>query len=134
MLCLLVTNQGEPMFAETAGDPIDTFDYLTVTIRRYHDADSVSLLRNPLAILAAVFDRLGRHEEAAIISGFAANAMTRASFPQLEKAIAHLRDMLGDQTYASLARKGEKMATTEIVTYAYDHINEARTTFNAVSE
>jgi predicted ATPase len=134
MLCVLVTNQGESMFAETAGDPIDTFDYLTVTIRRYHDAGSVSLLRNPLAILAAVFDRLGRHEEAAIISGFAANAMTRASFPQIEKAIAHLRDMLGDQTYASLARKGETMATTEIVTYAYDRISEARTTLNAVSE
>ncbi|MDT5048799.1 MAG: hypothetical protein QOG75_4693 [Mycobacterium sp.] len=134
MLCMLVTNQGDLMFVETAGDPIDTFDYLTVTIRRYHDAGSVSLLRNPLAILAAVFDRLGRYEQAATLSGFAANAMTRASFPQLVKAIAHLRDMLGDQTYASLASKGEKMATSEIVTYVYDHINEARATLNDVSK
>jgi hypothetical protein len=127
MLCMLVTNQGDLMFVETAGDPIDTFDYLTVTIRQYHDAGSVSLLRNPLAILAAIFDRLGRYEPAAILSGFAENIMTRASFPQLEKAIAHLRDVLGDRPYESLARRGETMITAEIVTYAYDQIHQART-------
>jgi hypothetical protein len=60
--------------------------------------------------------------------------MTRASFPQLEKTIAHLRDVLGVQTYASLASRGEKMATSELVTYVYDRISEARTTLNAVSK
>ena len=41
--------------------------------------------------------------------------------------IAHLRDVLGDQTYESLARKGETMTTAEMVTYAYDQIDQART-------
>ena len=42
-------------------------------------------------------------------------------------AIAHLRDVLGDQTYESLARKGETMTTSEVATYAYDQIDQART-------
>ncbi len=49
-------------------------------------------------------------------------------------AIAHLRNMLGEATYESLARKGETMTTAEIVTYAYDQIDHARATLNAVSE
>jgi hypothetical protein len=134
MLCLLATNHGDSMIVEAAGDPIDAFDYLTVTIRRYHDAGSVSLMHNPLAILATVFDRLGSYEPAAVISGFAATAMARAGFPQIEITIAHLRDVLGDRTYESLARKGETMTTAEVVTYAYNQISQARTTSNAVSK
>jgi hypothetical protein len=41
--------------------------------------------------------------------------------------IAHLRDVLGDQTYESLARKGETMTTAAMVTYSYDQIDQART-------
>jgi hypothetical protein len=41
--------------------------------------------------------------------------------------IAHLRDVLCDQTYESLARKGETMTTAAMVTYAYDQIDQART-------
>ena len=48
--------------------------------------------------------------------------------------IAHLRDVLGDQTYESLARKGEAMTTAAMVTYAYDQIDQARTELNAVSK
>jgi hypothetical protein len=57
---------------------------------------------------------------AATIAGFAVNPFTAASFPEANTAIAHLRDVLGDQTYESLARKGEAMTTAETVTYAYD--------------
>jgi hypothetical protein len=39
---------------------------------------------------------------------------------------AHLRDVLGDQTYESLAGKGERMTTAEMATYAYDQIDQAR--------
>ena len=52
--------------------------------------------------------------------------MTAAALPELGTAIAHLRDVLGDQTYESLARKGETMTTAEMVTYAYDQIDQAR--------
>jgi len=40
--------------------------------------------------------------------------------PQIDATIAHLRDVLGDQTHESLAQKGETMTTAEMVTYAYD--------------
>jgi hypothetical protein len=43
-----------------------------------------------------------------------------------------LRDVLGDQTYESLARQGEAMRTAEMVTYAYDQIDQARAELNAV--
>ena len=49
-------------------------------------------MHNPLAILADVFDRLGRHEQAATVSGFAASPMARAGYPQLEATVTHLRE------------------------------------------
>jgi hypothetical protein len=52
---------------------------------------------------------------------------------ELDPAIGHLRDVLGDQTYESLARKGEQMATSAMATYAYDQIDQARAELNAVS-
>ena len=134
VLCMLAATAGDLVFGATRGDPIDAFDYLTVTIRRYHDSANLANLHNPLAILAAVFDRLGHHEQAATISGFAATPMTRASYPQINTAITHLRDILGDQAYESLARKGETMTTAEMTTYAYDQIDQARSELNAVSE
>ncbi len=79
------------------------------------------------------FDRLGRYEPAATIAGFAFSPLT-AALPELSTAIAHLRDVLGDQTYESLARKGETMTTAAMATYAYDQIDQARTELNAVSK
>jgi hypothetical protein len=52
--------------------------------------------------------------------------MTAAAYPEINTTIAHLRDVLGKATYESLARKGEAMTTAEIVTYAYDQIDQAR--------
>ena len=98
-----------------------------LAIRNYHDAGNTTLIRNPLAVLAALFDRLGRYEPAATIAGFAVIPFTSATVPKINTAIAHLRDVLGDQTYESLARKGETMTTAEMVTYAYDQIDQART-------
>jgi hypothetical protein len=54
--------------------------------------------------------------------------------PDFGTLIAHLRDVLGDQAYESLARKGETMTTAAMVTYAYDQIDQARTELNAVSK
>ena len=44
--------------------------------------------------------------------------MTAVAVPELGTAITHLRDVLGDQTYESLARKGETMTTAAMATYA----------------
>ncbi len=39
----------------------------------------------------------------------------------------HPGDVLGDQTYESLARAREKMTTAAMVAYAYDQIDQTRT-------
>jgi hypothetical protein len=53
--------------------------------------------------------------------------MAATTLPELGTAITHLREVLGEQTYESLARKGETMTTAAMVTYAYDQIDQART-------
>jgi predicted ATPase len=108
------------------GDPLAALDHVTLAIRNYHDAGN-ALIRAPLAILAAFFDRLGRYEPAATIAGFAVSPMTAALEPELSTAIGHLREVLGDHAYESLARKGETMTTAAMATYAYDQIDQART-------
>ena len=60
--------------------------------------------------------------------------ITAVAIPEIGTAITHLRDVLGDQTYESLARKGETMTTAEMATYAYDQIDQARAELNAVSK
>jgi len=40
--------------------------------------------------------------------------------------IAHLRDVLGEETYESFARAGKTMTTAAMATYAFDHIDQAR--------
>ncbi len=115
------------------GDTVSAFDHLTLAIRDYHNAGD-TLIRVPLALLAVLFDRLGRYEPAATIAGFALSPLTAAGFPEITTAIAHLRDVLGDQTYESLARKGETMTTAAMVTYAYDQIDQARAELNTVAK
>ena len=102
-----------------AGDPQPT------TTRQHHD-DPSRRQSSPF-----VFDRLGRHEAAATIAGFAVSPSPRG--PSRD----HHRDrpparVLGDPTYESLARKGKTMTTAAIVTYAYDQIDQARAELNAV--
>ncbi len=113
--------------AAAHGNPTDTFDYLTLAIRNQYESGSLSLTSTSLAVLAFIFDRLGHHEPAATISGVAATPYARTAVPEINTAITHLRDVLGDQTYESLARKGETMTTAAMVTYAYDQIDQART-------
>ena len=88
----------------------------------------------PWAVLATLFDRLGHHESAAILTGFALNPLTVLTSPEITTTITHLRDVLGEATYESLARKGETMTTAAMVAYAYDQIDQARTKLNAVSK
>jgi len=111
---------------EHGGDPLAALEYITLAIRNYHESGNTAHMRHPLAVLADLFDRLGHHESAATMAGFALNPFTTAASPAINAAIAHLRDVLGDQTYESLARKGETMTTAAMVTYAYDQIDQAR--------
>ncbi|MDT5183014.1 MAG: hypothetical protein QOI29_1172, partial [Mycobacterium sp.] len=88
----------------------------------------------PLASLAALLDRLGRYEQAATNAGFALSPLAVTGVPEITNAITQLRDVLGDQTYESLARTGETMTTAAMTTYAYDQIDQARAELNAVSK
>jgi hypothetical protein len=109
------------------GGTVSAFDHLSLAIRNFHNAGDTTTLRVPLASLAVLFDRLGRYEPAATIAGFALSPIAAVAVPEITTAIAHLREVLGEATYESLARKGETMTTAAMVTYAYDQIDQART-------
>jgi hypothetical protein len=116
-------------------DPLAVLDNIALAIRNYYEAANTSQIRSALAVLAIFLDRHGHAESAAMIAGFASVAPTAApSLPEFNTAVAHLRDVLGNQTYESLAHKGETMTTAEMVAYAYDQINQARAELNAVSK
>ena len=106
-----------------------------MAIGNYHDSGNTHMIRSPLGYLAAFFDRLGRYEPAATIAGFAATSPLTALpvMAEFGTAIAHLRNVLGNETYESLARKGETMTTAAMVTYAYDQIDQARTELEHLS-
>jgi hypothetical protein len=108
--------------------------WIALAIHNFHNSGNTTTMRNLLAILAAVFDRLGRYQPAATIAGFALSPLAAAGVPEITTAIAHLRDVLGEATYESLARKGETMTTAAMATDAYDQIDHARTELNAVSK
>jgi predicted ATPase/class 3 adenylate cyclase len=116
------------------GDTVAAFDHLSLAIRNFHNAGDPTTIHMPLAVLATLFDRLGRYEPAATIAGFALGPGTAAGIPEITTAITHLRDVLGETTYESLARKGETMTTAAMVTYAYDQIDQARTELTASSK
>jgi tetratricopeptide (TPR) repeat protein len=89
------------------GDPLAALDYITLAIRTYHDAGNTAALRGALSILAAVFDRLGRYEPAATMAGFAVIPWT-TMIAEFNTLITHLRDVLGEATYESLAARARR--------------------------
>jgi tetratricopeptide (TPR) repeat protein len=109
------------------GDAESALEYLKLSIGSYHDCGNTSTLRIPLASLAACLDRLGYSEGAAVIAGYASGHFARAWLPEFGTAIAHLREVLGDQRYAELSEKGAAMTTATVVASAYDQIDQART-------
>jgi hypothetical protein len=116
------------------GDRMAALDYLNLAIRNHYESGSTGMMHVPLAALAVFLDLLGRYEAAATIAGFALTPLSAGGYSEITTAITHLRDVLGDPVYESLARQGETMTTTEMVSYAYDQIDQARTEMNAVSE
>ena len=109
-------------------DPLIALDNLGLAIRTYDDAGNTTQIRSALGILATLLDRHGHSEPAAVIAGFAAVAPTAApTQPEFGIALDHLRQVLGDQTYASLIRTGETMTVSAVVAYSLEQIDRART-------
>jgi hypothetical protein len=113
------------------GDPAATLGSLAVAIRNNYESGNVGMLHNPLATLAIALNRLGHHEPAATIAGFAGvNPMVAVALPELAALGTRLREVLGDQANDALAHAGEAMTVAAIVTYAYDQIDQALTGLN----
>lgn len=117
------------------GDRVAALEYLAVAIRNQHESGNTGMLHVPLGILTTFLDRHGRYEPAATIGGFAAvNPMAATTLPELGAAITHLREVLGDQTYETLAGQGETMTVTAMVIFAFDQIDQARAELNALAK
>jgi tetratricopeptide (TPR) repeat protein len=108
------------------GDARSALDYLKLAIGNYHDCGNTSTVRVPLASLASCLERLGNSEEAAVITGYASGHLARAWLPELGVAIAHLRAIFGVENYQVLAARGQAMSLSEIVAFAYEQIEQAR--------
>jgi predicted ATPase len=110
------------------GDFASAFDHVALAAHSYHDSGNTTLMCGPLALLAFLLDQLGRYEPAATITDFVRSVPgTALAVPEITGVIPHLGEVLGDQTYESLARKGENMTIAAMATYAYDQIDQART-------
>jgi predicted ATPase len=105
------------------GQPTDAFDYIILATRHYYDSGSLSLMPGPLGLLAVLFDRLGQFEAAASIIEFAATPINRASHPEIDTTIIHLREILGNDAYESFARAGTSMTNAAMAEYAFGEID-----------
>jgi hypothetical protein len=108
------------------GETREVLEFVATTVHRYHDSASFSFLHISVAVLAAFFDRLGRYEPAAVMSGFASTPITDVTFPEFDTTILHLRQALGDDAYDARARRGEKMTNATAANYALEQIDLAR--------
>jgi hypothetical protein len=120
--------------AVSHGDAMEAFDYLLFAIRNYQESGSFLLITGPLAMIAVLLDRYGRHDAAATLMEFGDVPSTRPVFPEVDSAIAHLREVLGDQAYQSFVRAGARMTTAAVVAYAHDQIEQARAQLKTVSQ
>ena len=117
------------------GDPLAALDHITrgdpqlPRLRQHHDDPCRTGYPRRLFQPARTLRISGDHRR------IRAQSHDRGSrVPELSTAITHLRDVLGDQTYESLARRGETMTTAAMATYALDQIDQARAELNAVSK
>jgi predicted ATPase len=108
------------------GDSTQTLDFIAMSIRNYLDAGNYFLLPQPMAVLTHYFDGIGHYEVAATLSGFATTSFATNYFPETEIAITHLREALGEETYASLAGRGAAMTNAAMAKYALEQIELAR--------
>jgi predicted ATPase/class 3 adenylate cyclase len=107
-------------------DPADAFMFLALAIQTYYESGSFQFVSGPIGVLAALLDRLGHYESAATISGFASAAVAQATWAEINAAIAHLREVLGDAAYESCAGAGAAMSNADRATYALDQIARAQ--------
>jgi predicted ATPase len=108
-------------------DHLCSLDYIASAIGNFHHSSNITQLRTTLGLFARFLERRGDAEPAATVAGFATILPTAApAVPEFGAAVAHLRDLLGAQTFESLAREGAAMTMAGAVAYAYDQIDRVR--------
>ncbi|MGA5465820.1 ATP-binding protein [Mycobacterium sp. NPDC050041] len=110
----------------THGDTMTALDHVAMAIGNQGDAANRIVASRRLAILAYLFDRIGRYEPAARLAGFAASPFATAVFPEIQDALEHLQEALGETRYASLAHAGATTSTNEMVNFAHEQIDQVR--------
>jgi predicted ATPase len=113
--------------ASGRGDPIEALDNATIALTRFYNAGHFSVLASALAVLVSILDHLERYEPAATLSSRASTGFSGATYPEIDAALAHLRAVLGDETFEQFARRGEAMTNSALAAYAMEQIGEART-------
>jgi hypothetical protein len=116
------------LFRKDVGTFLRQYDFLSQIVN-YEDT-SLEKLSIYLRHLAPVItsDQLNHEIDLSTVDfDYIAQHKQETASGKLSAAVAHLRDVLGDQTYESLARKGETMTIAAMATYAYDQIDQART-------
>ena len=116
------------------GDPLAALNHITLAIDNFYDSGNVAISVSPwqLSHCSSTGSDGTRRQPPSPVSRSV--PLPRRRVPEITTAIAHLREVLGDQTYESLAHKGETMTTAAMVTYAYDQIDQARAELKAASK
>ena len=86
--------------------PVRRFDFMTVSIRNFHDSGNFSLLPSPLAILAASWTGSDITSLPPPSADLQPTHLDESGLPEIITAICPLREVLGDDDYESLARPG----------------------------
>jgi predicted ATPase len=112
--------------ADIHGRPMEALDNATVALTRFYNTGHYSVMPSALAVVASILDRLERYEPAATLSVPASTPFSGATYPEIHQTVAHLRDVLGEDAYGQLARKGASMSNAVLAAYALEQIDAAR--------
>jgi len=112
--------------AAMTGDASGALDYIALSVSTYYDSGSSSYVSGPVGILVVLLDELGQYEQAATISGFSDSPVSGVYNPLIGSAHTHLRQVLGDERFETLAHSGAKMTNSAMAGYALEQIDCAR--------
>jgi len=110
-------------------DDFATLDLLDALVRKSLLVADRSAGRTRFSML----ETIRQFAEDQLVTGGSATEV-RAGYPKISATLAHLREVLGDQTYEYLAHKGQKMTNVAMATYALNQIDQARAELAAVSK
>jgi hypothetical protein len=108
------------------GEITDGLENVRFAIGVWHDSGAYQIMSSAHAVLTALLVRLGHYESAATLSAGGDAPFTSATYPEFTATITHLRHVLGDDRYESLARIGADMTNAARANYALDLIGRVR--------